>query len=44
MKNKKKMDLRETLLGWGVNGIGSMSFPTKSLGFRSDVTIQLETE
>jgi len=45
MKNKKKMDLRgEKLLGWGVNGIGSMSFPTKSLGFSGDVTVQLETE
>jgi hypothetical protein len=44
MKNKKKMDLGGNLLGCGVKGIGSMSFPAKSLGFSGDVTLQLQME
>jgi hypothetical protein len=43
-RTKGRWILGETLLGWGVNGIGSMSFPAKSLGFSGDVTIQLEME
>ena len=43
-RTKRIWILEETLLGWGVNGIGSMSFPTKSLGFSGDVTVQLEVE